>query len=531
MSRSDIHSVGRNTTALLRQYGVDTIFGIPGIHNVEMFRDIEDLGINIVLPRHEQGGAFMADGYARASGRPGVCYSISGPGVTNSLTALGQAYSDSVGVMMISSTLSRLHDGKNHSQLHEMRDQQGAVEAVTELCMTADCENDIEEFCARAFSVFKAARPRPAYLQIPIDLMDQEATRDYRPCDLPTPPGVADGDLERAAGALNSSSKTVILVGGGAIDAAEEVQQLSDLLNAAVVSTIAGKGIVPDDNPWSMGACLQQTCTHEFLRNADVVLVIGSELGVREFWCEPPPFNSKVIRIDIDHHALAGAYLSDILILSDARRGIAALLRKIDDSTSGYTHKEIAAARQASRQESLSNQPGYGPLLDALRQGLPKNAILATDMTMPAYFGSQVFDCYQPRTWLHPNGFGTLGYALPAGIGAKFGSPSRPVAVLAGDYGFQYTMQELSVAVQQKLPIPIVLWNNNSLYAIEDSMIQREIPPVAVHCDNPDFCGLANAMHAYAARPKSYSELIAELQQALTRDGPTLIEVDTNEIV
>ena len=130
-------SVGRRTTCLLKRYGVDTIFGIPGVHNVEMFRGIKEVGIEVILPRHEQGAAFMADGYARASGRPGVCYSISGPGVTNSLTALAQAYSDSVAVMMISSTLPRQHDGKNHSELHEMRDQQGAVAAVTEFELAA----------------------------------------------------------------------------------------------------------------------------------------------------------------------------------------------------------------------------------------------------------------------------------------------------------------------------------------------------------------------------------------------------------
>ena len=165
-----------------------------------------------------------------------------------------------------------------------------------------------------------------------------------------------------------------------------------------------------------------------------------------------------------------------------------------------------------------------------MQAALPRNAIVAADMTMPAYFGSQMYQAFEPRSWLGPHGFGALGYALPAGIGAKIGAPDRPVAVLAGDYGFQYTMQELAVAVQYSLPMPIVIWNNEGLFAIEEEMVKRQISPIAVRCHNPDFCRLAEAMGASSACPQSYDELESAIEAALSRDRPTVIEVKSNAI-
>ncbi len=521
---SSSQTVGKNISVLLNQYGVDTVFGIPGVHNVEMFRSVEDLGMNFILPRHEQGSAFMADGYARSSGRPGVCFSISGPGVTNSLTALGQSYSDSVPVMMISSSLSREHDHKDHGHLHAMKNQECAVSTVSGLCMTADSENDIEEFCSLAFSMFQTGRPRPAYLQVPIDLMNSPTSRQTAARELPEPPAAAPKSLDKAAAILAASNRTVILAGGGAMNVGPQLLELAVRLQAAVVTTIAGKGIVSEDHPRTLGAALQQTATHQFLQSADVVLVIGSELGSREFWCDSLPFGGEVIRIDIDSNTLAGHRTSHLPIISDARYAIDGLLSRLTDALSGISEAEITKLKAVSQVEARAQNPSCDPLLGCLDRVFPRNAILASDMTMPAYLGSQVYKTYEPRSWLHPNGFGTLGYALPAAIGAKFGAPERPVAALAGDYGFQFTMQELAVAVQHALPIPVIIWNNDSLYAIKDEMVRRQITPTSVTCLNPDFCMLAEAMGAKSARPETYESLEAAITLAFAENVPTLIE-------
>ena len=523
-------SVGASVSALLAQYGVDTIFGIPGVHNVELFRDTSTLNINVILPRHEQGAAFMADGFARATGKPGVCFSITGPGVTNSLTPLGQAYSDSVPVILISSSLPRRDDGKDHGSLHEMKDQEAAASTVVGLCMTADCESDIEEFCARAFSMFGTLRPRPAYLQIPIDLLDRPADRGLSIREVPPPPTASADILEKASARLANSRRTVIVAGGGAIGAEAEVLQLALRLNAAVVTTVAGKGVVSEDNSRSIGAALRQESTHTFLRSAEVVLVIGSELSRREYWCDPLPFQGTVIRIDIDSMALSGFGKAQFPILSDARTAVDGLLSYLPEDVPGISNEEIAEVRAAAKSEICSQEPAYARFIQAMRAALPRNAIVATDMTMPAYFGSQIYQAFESRSWLGPHGFGTLGYALPAGIGAKIGAPDRPVAVLVGDYGFQYTMQELAVAVQYSLPMPIVIWNNESLLAIEEEMVKRQISPIAVRCHNPDFCRLAEAMGASSACPQSYDELEKAIEAALGHDRPTVIEVKSNAI-
>lgn len=517
-------TVGKNISVLLRQYGVDTVFGIPGVHNIEMFRGAEELGINFILPRHEQGAAFMADGFARATGQPGVCFSISGPGVTNSLTALGQSYSDSVSILMISSSLSRAHDQKDHGHLHAMKDQEGAASTVTGLSVTADSEKDIEEFCAQAFTMFQVARPRPAYLQVPIDLMDSPATQQSIARELPAPPAAAPHSLDQAADLLSASTRTVILAGGGAIGAGPELLDLSLSLGAAIVTTVAGKGVVPESHPRALGAALQQASTHKFLRNADVILVVGSELGPREFWCEPLPLGGKIIRIDIDSHTLSGHRMAHLPILSDAKSAILGIQSRLSKEVSGIFDEEIAKLKAASRQEAQAENPTYNALFRVFETAMPKNTILVSDMTMPAYRGSQIHNVEAPRSWLHPNGFGTLGYGLPAAIGAKLGAPERPVAVLAGDYGFQFTMQELAVAVQCKLAIPVIVWNNESLFAIKGEMVSRQIAPISITCRNPDFCMLAAAMGAKSARPGTYIELEKSIVQAFTENGPTLIE-------
>ena len=253
MSKRAELSTGEALVGLLEAYGVDTIFGIPGVHNVEMYRALPRSGIRHVLVRHEQGAGFMADGYARATGKPGVCFTITGPGLLNILTPLGQAWSDSSNVLVISSALDVTDAAQGRGRLHEMIDQRAAAASVTSLHMRAYTPKDVRDAVARAFANFASQRPRPAYIEIPLDLLKEPAGDGWVARGLPgiaPPPPAA---IEKAIAKLNGAKRPVILLGGGALHAGAAALAIAETLKAPIVTTTAGKGAVPADHPFCLG--------------------------------------------------------------------------------------------------------------------------------------------------------------------------------------------------------------------------------------------------------------------------------------
>ncbi len=521
-------SAGEALISLLKAYDVDTIFGIPGVHNVELYRGLKQSNIRHILPRHEQGAGFMADGYARATGKPGICFTITGPGLTNIMTPIGQAYSDSVPVLVISSTLDLKDLGQNAGRLHEMQNQRNAAATVTALAATATAPQNIPELVAKALSSFSAARPRPAYIEIPIDVLKMPAGEGWSSRPLPTKPQADSVAVREAATLLKSARRPILILGGGALNCTQPATQLAEQLNAIVLTTVAGKGVIPEDHPLNFGALLPNSDTHELLAKADVLVVAGSELSETDFWVERIHLPGKLIRIDLDPKALAGRYPATFALQADARLTLQAMvneLKKSSVSSEQVPQTDKAQLRDALQQKQSAAAQQLQPVIETLRNALPQDTIVASDMTLIAYQANEQFPVNQPRSWLHPVGFGTLGYALPAAIGAKFGAPNRPVAALLGDYGFQFTLPELGVAVEHKQPMPVLLWNNNRLGAIEADMVRKEIQPTAVTMRNPDFQMLAKAYGCGAEHPASLSELTQAVDKALNADGPTVIEM------
>lgn len=512
------HSVGEALVALLEDYGVRTIFGIPGVHNVEMYRALPRSRISHILTRHEQGAGFMADGFARATGEPGVCFTITGPGLTNIMTPIGQAWSDSSNILVISSALDIADAAQGRGRLHEMISQHQAALSVTSNAWRCYTAFDVQDAIARAFAGFAGSRPRPAYVEVPLDLFAAPAGGGWKAHPRPHLPHGDAHLLEKAAGLIAKAKRPMIILGGGALHAGHAALRIAEATGAPVITTTAGKGAVPASHPNHWGYVLGLEAVQDLLQASDCVLAAGTELSETDFWRRSFRLDAPLIRIDIDSASLARPHPAAVAILGDARHGLEAIA----------AHLPVASRPPPANAPPTGDDPLRKTLtkvLTVIREALPEETVIASDMTQIAYAANQVFQVSKPRTWLHPVGFATLGFALPVGIGAKFGVGEKPVAVLHGDYGLQYTINELGTAVEHKLPIPILVWNNNALGEIRDDMVSKGIQPNAVTLRNPDFQMLARAYGAAAEKPDNLKSLSRAIAAALKANGPTLIEM------
>ncbi|MEO9779313.1 MAG: thiamine pyrophosphate-binding protein [Sedimentitalea sp.] len=515
--------LGAQISHMLHDRGVEVIFGIPGVHNQEMYRGIEEAGITHVLARHEQGAGFMADGYARATGKPGVAYVITGPGLCNIMTPLGQAQSDSVSVLAISSCLDETASRKG--QLHQMNDQEIAAGTVCDWSATAHSAAAAYGLIDRAFEEFESDRPRAKHIQVPIAQLEAAAEPAPAPNMPATPVRAGEADIAPILSLLNVARRPLFILGGGAKGAFW--RQIMSQTGAACFTTYAGRGCVGAGYPLDFGSTLARPGSVDIIASADLVIAIGTELAEVDLWRAELGHTAPLVRVDLDPACLSDAQRATVKIRADARNVATALLHATEDSTSktDWSAEDVAEIRTRWRAEAAAERPGIAPICDALRDVLTPDTMIYSDMTQFAYVANEIWPMHRPGHWHHPSGFGTLGYALPAGIGGAIGRPGKQTLVIIGDYGFQYTMAELGVAVELGLPLPILLWDNGKLKEIEDSMTRAQIAPNAVIARNPDFCKLAEAFGANAAAPKSLEDLQNEVRTAFAADGPTLIYV------
>ncbi len=485
-SRGATRPLGAQISHMLKSRGVDTVFGIPGVHNQEMYRGIDEAGITHVLARHEQGAGFMADGYARASGRPGVAYVITGPGLCNIMTPIGQAYSDSVPLLVISSCLDET--AARRGQLHQMKDQAGAGRCVADWSETALSPDAAYALIDRALSEFETTRKRPKQLSVPIRVLEGEAQAVAPTRAVLARPVPSADEIAAAADALRGAKCPLIIAGGGARHAAEALHILRDRLGAAVMTTYAGRGIFPPDCPLFYGSFLMRPGSADEIAKADVVLAVGTELAEVDTWRGHLGHTGTMIRVDLDAEVLADQQRAEIPVAADSLLAVEALCDALPDmQDSDWSAEQVAARRAGWRAEVDTRLPGIGAICGHLQN--------------------------------------SLRYALPAAIGGAVARPGLPTMCIAGDYGFQYTLPELGVAVELGLPLPILLWDNGKLREIEQHMISSQIAPKAVVARNPDFLALARAYGAGAEQPDSLDALSWAILKAFKADGPTLIRV------
>jgi acetolactate synthase-1/2/3 large subunit len=519
-------TLGEKLPLLLKAYGVELIFGIPGVHTVELYRGLPASGIRHVSPRHEQGAGFMADGYARASGKLGVCFIITGPGMTNIATAMGQAYGDSIPMLVISSVNACAELGRGDGRLHELPDQRALVAGISAFSHTLRSPEDLPEVLARAFAIFEGARPRPVHIEIPLDVIiasadDLPITRAPRAAR-PTPDAEA---ITAAATLLRSAKSPIIVLGGGTVDASKEARALVQTLGAATILTINAKGVLPSDHPFNLGATLPQLPVLEALQSADVVLAIGTELSETDtlLFGGDLKLAGKVIRIDIDPAQRDRNARAEIGITADAASAMAALTAAL----TGFAPPAENAVRAKTLRHTATDSilPVYathGRILEAAATTLP-GLIIVGDSTQPIYGGNLSFGASAPRTWFNAStGYGTLGYALPAALGAKLGRPELPVMAVIGDGGILFTIGELASAVELGLPLAILLWNNSGYGEIKRYMADRAIPQIGVDIYTPDFQTIAKGFGLKTLQVETLPDFVAALAD-LT--GPTLIEI------
>ena len=524
-------SVGRYIVALLAANGIDTVFGIPGVHNLEFYRGLAATGLRHILVRHEQNAGFAADGFARASGRPAAAFVISGPGLTNILTAAAQAKTDSVPMLILASTPVEASLAKGWGVLHELDDQRALAAGVAGTARSARSALDARDHLREAFASFQLGRQRPAYLEVPLDLLGEPTSlRAERFAHVGGGPQPAPAVIEIAAGLLADAQRPMVVAGGGARGAGVQLLELVEAVDGYLVTTVAGKGLLPERHPANLGASLQFRTTQELVSRADVVLAVGTELSETDFYSGSRlEMTGRLIRIDIDATKLADHYAADVGIWGDATASLDALVQALSGSDRARRRwrSELGpASTHRARIEEQFNAVSRtcARLLEAVRAAIPDDAAVFSDMTQVAYLGNYAFPAERPGTWFHPSGYGTLGYALPAAIGALVAEPGRPALALAGDFGFQFTSQELATAVELKLSLPIVIWNNSALGQIRDDMVAAGIPPTGVVGHNPDFPALARAYGAHAERARGPQELTEAIRAALSRRGPTVLE-------
>ncbi|MFL5693724.1 MAG: thiamine pyrophosphate-binding protein [Ktedonobacteraceae bacterium] len=522
------------TIATLRAHGVNTIFGIPGVHTLSLYDGMRvEPGLRHILARHEQGAGFMAEGYARISGQVGVACTITGPGVTNVATPVASAYSDSIPLLVISTSLPRAASGQQRGALHEIKHQLGVMESLAGWTRAVDFVEEIPTALQDAMRALRAGRARGAYLQIPLDLLDLQAEMeipDAVPCIPVTPSAKA---IAAAAQVLRESRRPLIIAGAGvtAAGANDQLIMLAELLNAPVLLGPKSHDVLPSDHPlaisttgYSFAAAL-----NDLTRACDAVLVVGSKLGSVRTGGGRLVLPANLVHIDIDPAEMGRNYPASVKVVADARLALEALLHELESAFPAERPArtaEIAATRAALAAHAARLFGEDVALLDGVRAALPRDGVVVADMTMLGYASATYLPVYEPRTYIHPTELCTIGCGLPTALGAKVAAPERPVVALCGDGGFLLNVGELATAVQEKIDIVIVLFNDSTYTAVKNGQSARYGGRyISTDLVAPDYVALARAFGAEGVRAYDVHELQEAISAAQSRPGTTLIEV------
>lgn len=514
---------------LLAAYGVDTVFGMAGTMTLELYRGIASTGIRHVQCRNEQGASFMADGYARATGRPGVCTIIGGPGVTNAATGIAQAYADSQPLLVLSGAAPAPTHGKGWGAIHEINDQAAVTAPFTAFSAMVRYPEEVPELVARAYGVFRGSRPRPVHLSLPRDVLPAPVAGPWSTRRAPSLPMPDPAAIEEAADLLARAKRPLIFVGGGAAGTRKWLTVIAERIGAPVLASNAGKGILPDSHPLSLSCSVLQAASRQALADADVVLLVGSEVAPGDHFLHKLDIRGELIRIDIDPAELTSVYSAAVPIQADAVAAMAALSMALAERHSSSQRaqgearvREILAANAAN---ATTLEKLHGRVWKILRAALPADAIIMGDATQLVYTGTFAMPMEVERSWYYSGNYCALGPALPMAVGAKIGAPTRPVIAAAGDGGIMFTVNELATAAEERLALPVIVWNNDALQAIVEGMDERHIPRIGVTPKSPDFVKLAESLGCYARRASSAEHLGRSVREALNADRPTLIEV------
>lgn len=532
MSKKQHLTGAQATIATLRAFGVETIFGIPGVHTLPLYDAmLDEPDLRHVLARHEQGAGFMAEGYARITGRPGVVSTITGPGVTNITTPAASAYADSLPLLVISSSLPLSSMKYRRGELHELKNQLGVMEAVAGWTHAVEHVEEIPGALYEAFRVMLQGRPRGAYLQIPLDLFNEQAEVEI-PSPVPVEPlRPSEESIAAAAQLLRNAQRPLIIAGAGVTSSGANtvLAELADLLQAPVLLGSKSHDVLPSDHPLTLaitGFIASQFDT--LISSSDAVLVVGSKLGAERTDDGHLKLPDKLIHIDIDPTEIGREYPVAVPMVADARVALQSILDVLRDVPHDRPSRaeEIAEIRATLRTRVLRSFGEGVALLDGVREALPRDGIVVADMTMLGYASAQYLPMYEPHTYIHPSELCTIGCGLPLAIGAKVAAPEKPVVALCGDGGFLLNVGELATAVQEQIPVIIVIFNDATYTAVKNSQ-RRNFNKryIATDLRAPDYVALAHAFGARGMQVEGTEALRDAISTAMEHTGPTVITV------
>ncbi len=518
--------------ATLQSNGVDTIFGIPGGHSLAFYDALaRQNAIRHVLGRHEQGLAFMADGYSRASGKIGVLTTTSGPAVGNTVCAMGGATTDHSSVLLIASTVRSNLVGHNRGGLHDCGESIEIMRPVCRHVHRCTSADEIPHAINGIIERLRSGRPGSAYIEIPTDLLNAKASFQVaapHPIARPRPDPEQTASISRL---LAAAQRPVIICGTGCIvsGAEEEIDQLARRLGAVVFPTMLGRGILPPEHPnLAVPNGVRWAALGELLARADVVLAVGTMFKQEDTadWSIRP--GEKLIHIDIDAAELGRSYRPHLGVVADAKAALQEILASMPQRTPADA-SWTAQARDAAASELDQRRRDQAPEMQAmqiLRDATPKDAVIVCDRSNLGYWASRYMDRYRPRTFQYPMGYGGLGGALPQAIGAKIACPDRSVVCVIGDGGFQFTATELAVAVQEKVAVTIVLCNDGRYNAIRANQdVHFGGRRFGSSLLNPDFQQLAAAYGIRSVRAETLEGFEQALGKAVHSNELHLIEM------
>lgn len=517
---------GQAVVRSLIKEGVDTVFGLPGVQNDWLYNAFYDYReeIRVIHTRHEQGAGYMALGYNLASGKVGVCNVVPGPGFLNSSAALATAWGLNAKVLSLSGQIPLKAQGKGRGVLHEIPDQLAIQKQLTKWANRATSVENIPKVMSKAFQQLHHGRPRPVGVEVSMDVLSSKMDVDfsnYRKAAI-SHAVLEEEPIDKAIQLLAKAKNPLIFVSSGAMEASEEVQQIAEFLQAPTFAYRTGKGILSSRHYLSFPV----PAAHALWEKADVVIGIGSHVRMPlSKWGVDK--NLKFISINIDETAHNRIVKPTVQITADARQAVKALLEGLEkvSTPTPSRQSEMIDFRKAWDEKTAYLEP-QTTILKTIRAALPADGILVDELTQVGFASRIVYDTYLPRTYLCTGFMGTLGWGFQAALGAKVAKPEVPVISVAGDGGFMFGVQELATAVQHKIGVILLLFNNNrygNVQEMQKNLYDNRV--IATNLHNPDFVKLAHAFGANGVRVHNFEDMGKAIQDAKGESLPTVIEV------
>ncbi|MCH7738149.1 MAG: thiamine pyrophosphate-binding protein [Chloroflexi bacterium] len=532
---------GQTVIESLKAQGVDTVFGIISVHNLDLFDSLfgSQDSLRFIGGRLELGCGFMADGYARATGKPGILFTSTGPGAADSMGAIGEAYFSGSPVLEITTNVEQEFFGKGKLATHETKDQLGMFEAVTDWNAMINEVESIPDNITEAFDRFQTRRPRPIELEIPTNLLGAEADVEMLTARQPEIPQGDPNQVEKALQMLLKAKRPAILVGEEVqmLGGAQQIIELAEKLGAAVVTSDGAKGAFPEDHAQSLGQVMGnriwgENPVQEWLGTCDLVVVLGSILPQRSTVGIGLKLPKDMIHVLLDGEAIGKNYPATVPIVANSQAVVQQWLDAIGDQDvhKGKIFQDDIASMKGEIHSKLQETWGNElRVYETVRSVAPRNTIFALDPAVAASRATRCLEIYEPRTYMHPHGWLGLGFAFPAAVGAKVGKPDSPVVCVTGDGGFQYNFQELATCAQYGIHPVVLMFNDNAWGVLKSFQGDRfgENRRFATDLVNPDFVKIFESYGFEGTKVTTVKELGKALDNAISSGKTHLVEVQT----